>query len=132
MRKACEAAMDFQFHCSKRAAKCVKKSKHRLGECCADVMKVLTANPEYGVLIKNTGGLRKMRVHVPSFPVGKSGGYRLIYKPMMIDEVWKIALLAAYFKRDCEDLSKAEYDGIAGEAEEIFNDAEGRFEWEDA
>lgn len=131
MRKACEATMDFQFHCSKRAAKCVKKSKHRLGECCADVMKVLTANPEYGALIRDTGGLRKMRVHVPALHTGKSGGYRMIYKPLMIDEVWKIALLAAYFKGDCEDLSPAEYDGIADEAEEIFNDCEGKFEWED-
>ena len=63
--------MDFQFHCSKRAAKSVKKSKHRLGECCADVMKVLTANPEYGALIRDTGGLRKMRVHVPALHTGK-------------------------------------------------------------
>jgi hypothetical protein len=124
--------MDFQFHCSKRAAKCVKKSKHRLGECCGDVMKVLTTNPEYGALIRNAGGLRKMRVHVPTLHVGKSGGYRLIYRPMMVDEVWKIALLAAYFKGDCEDLSQAEYDLIALEAEAIFNDCEGHFAWESA
>jgi hypothetical protein len=123
--------MDFQFHCSKRAAKAVKKSKHRLGECCGDVMKVLSANPEYGALIRDTGGLRKMRVHVPSLQTGKSGGYRLIYKPLMVDEVWRIALLAAYFKGDCEDLSDKEYGTIAGEAEEILNDCEGRFEWED-
>ena len=55
----------------------------------------------------------------------------MIYKPLMIDEVWKIALLAAYFKGDCEDLSPVEYDGIAGEAEEILNDCEGKYEWED-
>ncbi len=124
--------MDFQFHCSKRAAKSVKKSKHRLGECCADVMKVLTTNPEYGALIRNTGGLRKMRVHVPALHVGKSGGYRLIYKTLMVDEVWKVALLAAYFKGDCEDLSQTEYEVIADEAEAICNDCEGKFAWEDA
>lgn len=101
--------MDFEFHCSKRAVKSVKKSKHRLGECCADVMKVLTANPEYGALVRDTGGLRKMRVIVPALQTGKSGGYRLIYKPLMIDEVWKVALLAAFFKGDCEDLSQAQY-----------------------
>lgn len=39
--------------------------------------------------------------------------------------------LAAYFKGDYEDLSHAEYDGITGEAEEIFNDCAGKFEWED-
>lgn len=122
--------MDFQFHCSKRAAKCVKKSKHRLGECCADVMKVLTANPEYGALIRGTDGLRKMRVHVPALHIGKSGGYRLIYKLLIIDEVWKIVFLTAYFKGDCEDLSQAEYDGIANDAEEIFNDCQGKFKWE--
>ena len=131
MRKACEAIMDFQFHCSKRAAKWVKKSKHRLAECCADMMKVLNSNPEYGALIRDTEGLRKMRVHVPSLKTGKSGGYRLIYKPLMIDEVWKIALLTAYFKGDCDDLSKMEYDVIAGDAEEIFNNYEGKFESED-
>lgn len=131
MRKVCEATMDFQFHCSKRAAKCVKKSKHRLGERCSEVMKVLTTHPEYGALIRDTGGLRKMRVHVPALHTGKSGGYRLIYKPLMVDEVWKIVFLAAYFKGDYEDLSHAEYDGITGEAEEIFNDCAGKFEWED-
>lgn len=124
--------MDFQFHCSKRAAKCVKKSKHRLAECCADVMKVLIANPEYGALIRDTGGLRKMRVHVPALHAGKSGGYRLIYKPLMVDEVWRIVLLTAYFKGDCEDLSDQEYQTITREAEEILNDCEGRFPWEDA
>ena len=45
--------------------------------------------------------------------------------------MWRIALLAAYFKGDCEDLSDKEYETIAGEAEEILNDCEGRFQWED-
>ena len=44
----------------------------------------------------------------------------------MVDEVWKIALLAAYFKGDCDDLSQAEYEGIAGEAEEIFKHIFGK------
>jgi hypothetical protein len=35
------------------------------------------------------------------------------------------------FKGDCEDLSDKEYETIAGEAEEILNDCEGKFEWED-
>ena len=94
-------------------------------------MKVLTTNPEYGALIRDTGGLRKMRVHVPALHTGKSGGYRLIYKPLMVDEVWKILLLTAYFKGDCEDLCQAEYDRIAGEVEESFKDCEGKFKWED-
>lgn len=72
-----------------------------------------------------------MRVHVPALHTGKSGGYRLIYKPLMVDEVWKIVLLVAYFKGDCEDLSQAEYDGITREVEGIFNDCEDKFEWED-
>jgi len=124
--------MDFQFHCSKRAAKCVKKSKHRLSECCADVIKVLITHPEYGALIRDTGGLRKMRIHVPALNVGKSGGYRLIYKAIMVDEVRKIALLATYFKGDCDDLTKSEYAVIAAEGEEIFNDCEEKFKWEEA
>ena len=123
--------MDFQFHWSKRAAKSIKRSKHRLSECCADVMKVLITNPEYGAMIRDTGGLRKMRVHVPALHVGKSGGYRLIYKAIMVDEVWKIALLAAYFKGDCDDLTKSEYAAIATESEGIFNDSEEKFKWEE-
>ena len=73
-----------------------------------------------------------MRIHVPALNVGKSGGYRLIYKAIMVDEVRKIALLATYFKGDCDDLTKSEYAVIAAEGEEIFNDCEEKFKWEEA
>ena len=85
---------------------------------------VLSNNPEYGVLVKGTGGLRKMSVRVPSLNVGKSGGYRLIYKALVIDEVWKIALLETYSKSNREDLSSTEYHAVMREADDIFQRSE--------
>ena len=116
--------MDCEFHCSIRLKGSVKKSKHRLKECCTTVKTVLSNNPEYGVLVKGTGGLRKMRVRVPSLNVGKSGGYRLIYKALVIDEVWKIALLETYSKSTREDLSSTEYHAVMREADDIFQRSE--------
>lgn len=112
--------MDCEFYCSKRARKNTKKSKHRLSECYESLMIILANNPEYGVSVQGTDGLRKMRVKVPALNVGKSGGYRLIYKACVIDEVWKIALFAAFFKGDCDDLSANDYKEIAKESDEIF------------
>lgn len=89
-------------------------------------------NPEYGVVVPGTDGLGKMRVHVESLNVGKSGGYRLIYKAMMVDETWQIVLLTGYFKGDCDDLSRAEYGALMKEAEGIFNASSGDIDWEDA
>ena len=116
--------MEHFFHCSARARKNVKKSKHRISECCDTVKIVLSTNPEYGALIKGSEGLRKMRVKAPSLNVGKSGGYRLIYKASLIDEVWRIVLMATYFKGDCEDLPESDYKDIRTEALAILSDIE--------
>jgi hypothetical protein len=90
---------------------------------------VLAANPEYGAVVKGRGGLRKMRVKVPSLNVGKSGGYRLIYKPMRIGESWRVIFLATYFKGDCEDLSNDEYKTIQSEADALFAEVNA-IEWD--
>lgn len=123
--------MDCDFHCSKRISKVARKSKHRLFECCDTLKIVLANNPEYGVIVKDTDGLRKMRVRVPALNVGKSGGYRLIYKAQLIDEVWKVVLLATYFKGDCEDLSDSDYIIVSEESKLIFESAED-IKWETA
>jgi hypothetical protein len=44
----------------------------------------LVARPDLGVLIRNSGGLRKLRWNLPGR--GKSGGVRLIYYWMAADE----------------------------------------------
>jgi len=44
--------MDFQFHCAAKARKCVRKSKHRLPDCCDDLSRA-----EDGALMKEAEGI---------------------------------------------------------------------------
>jgi len=113
--------MDVRFHCSKRVRHSGKKSKHRVMEACETVQKVLRLNPDYGVSLSGFPLLRKMRVKVPSLNVGKSGGYRLIYREMEMDEAIHVVLLETYFKGDSEDLSHGEYETLIIEAEAILS-----------
>lgn len=62
-----------------------------------------------------------MRLRVPGLNAGKSGGYRLIYRNEIVDEVMHIVLLETYFKGDQEDLTKAEYNDLSALAEEILS-----------
>lgn len=61
--------MDVRFHCSKRVRNSGKKSKHRVLENCPIVLDVLRFNPDYGVVIPKTKGLRKMRISAPGLNV---------------------------------------------------------------
>lgn len=62
-----------------------------------------------------------MRLMVPGLNAGKRGGYRLVYRAAMIDEVWHIVFLRAYFKGDAEDLSHEEYRVLEDESEAILS-----------
>jgi mRNA-degrading endonuclease RelE of RelBE toxin-antitoxin system len=122
--------MNAKFHCSHSARRSVKKAKHNLRVCCESLKLVLSLNPLYGVEIPRRGGLRKMRLAVPGLNCGKSGGYRLIYRAVMIDEVWHIVFLRAFFKGEKEDLSHDEYFALEQESEIIlFSTLD--YEWED-
>ena len=112
--------MDVRFHCSHRVRRSGRKSRHHLFDACPDVCKVLSLHPEYGVPVSGHGQLRKMRVRVPSLNVGKSGGYRLIYRQSRIDECIHVVFLEAYLKGDKEDLAKAEYVALLKESEAIL------------
>jgi len=92
---------------------------------------VLALNPDYGVAIPGWRGLRKMRLMVPGLNAGKRGGYRLIYRASMIDEVWHVVFLNAYFKGDKDDLSHAEYAALEAESEKILSSPLD-YEWADA
>ena len=70
--------MDVRFHCSKRVRHSGKKAKHEVFGACKTVCDVLRLNPRYGDSIPRFHDLHKMRVRVPGYNVGKSGGYRLI------------------------------------------------------
>jgi len=87
-------SFDLKFHCSKRVLRSCKKSKkHNIQSQCQNVLKVLSINPERGIPVARYGKLRKMRVPIPKLALGKSGGYRLIYRTTLIDEIQYVVFL---------------------------------------
>ena len=68
------------------------------------VIDALAANPAQGVLIKGTGGLRKMRVGIGSR--GKRGGGRVIY--WFHAHEYPVVLLAMFAKNEAADLTEKE------------------------
>jgi mRNA-degrading endonuclease RelE of RelBE toxin-antitoxin system len=63
---------------------------------------VLVVNPEAGVVIPGSGGLRKLRWALPGG--GKRGGLRIIYYWYSQDQ--RIYMLLPYKKSEQEDLTK--------------------------
>lgn len=122
--------MAARFHCERNGRKKAKKAKHGVLKTCTELMQVLSLNPTFGQQVPGTNGLRKMRLRVPGLNAGKSGGYRLIYRNEVVDEVMHIVLLETYFKGDQEDLTKTEYNDLSALAEEILSNPLD-VEWED-
>ncbi|MEZ4772472.1 MAG: hypothetical protein R3D00_04755 [Bacteroidia bacterium] len=71
-----------------------------------------------------------MRLMVPGLNAGKSGGYRLIYKAEVIDEIYHIVFLRIYFKGDLDDLTAGEYRNMIALSEEILSDTLS-YDWEE-
>lgn len=94
-------------------------------------MKLLTLYPERGLPIPGHSKLRKMRVNIPKLNLGKSGGYRLIYRQTIVDEIRYISFLEIYFKGDSNDLSKQEYNQLLEESDYILENYLD-FNWDDA
>ena len=67
---------------------------------------VLVLNPEAGDLIRDTGGVRKIRWTEARRGKGKRGGVRVIYYWRGVDDA--IYLLLAYSKDEREDLTAAQ------------------------
>ena len=65
----------------------------------------LLENPDAGDVVKNTGGIRKIRWKVKGS--GKRGGLRIIYFWQVPDG--HIYLLTIYRKNEFEDMTKEEY-----------------------
>ena len=122
--------MDVRFHCSHRVRRSGKKSRHDVFGACADVCKVLKLHPDYGLPIPGSPQLRKMRTRVPGLAVGKSSGYRLIYRKQEQDETLYVVFLETYFKGDRKDLSRQEYKTLAHESEVILQTPLS-FDWTD-
>jgi hypothetical protein len=70
----------------------------------ADLQADLTERPTLGVVIPESGGIRKIRV--PARGHGKSGGARVIYYWFVTRE--RILLLSAYAKNEKTDLTRKE------------------------
>ena len=121
--------MDVRFHCSKRVRHSGKKAKHEVFGACKTVCDVLRLNPRYGDSIPRFHDLHKMWMRVPGYKVGKSGGYRLIYRAKEMDEAIYVVYLETYSKSECADLTHDAYKILVAEAEIILADPL-RYDWE--
>jgi hypothetical protein len=70
-------------------------------ECFAVFQKSLLINAKAGKIIRNSGGLRKIRMRLPGR--GKSGGARVIY--MHVEAVQTVILFYVYTKAKADDLT---------------------------
>ena len=70
----------------------------------AQLEEMLLCNPQVGAVIPGSGGVRKVRFALPG--QGKSGGSRVIYVDIVVDET--IYMIYAYPKSAKENLTKAE------------------------
>lgn len=69
-----------------------------------DLQVLLLANPKSGSVIKNTGGLRKIRFKAKGR--GKKGGIRVIY--YFFDAKDRFYLLTLYAKNEIADLTESQ------------------------
>jgi hypothetical protein len=81
----------------------------------SQLQQVLLENPKAGDVMKDTGGLRKVRFAFPGS--GKSGSVRVCY--IDIEGVLEIHLIDVFAKNEKENLSKAERNEIRIVVEQI-------------
>lgn len=72
------------------------------------IVDMIAADPQCGVVVPGTGGVRKVRVAASGR--GKSGGARVIY--LFCREDMPTFLLAVFAKNEKSDLSQAERNGL--------------------
>jgi hypothetical protein len=84
----------------------------------AEFQSHLAANPAMGPIIKESGGLRKVRLAVGSR--GKRGGARIIYYWAVRHDL--ILLLYAYAKNETADLTKKQVAQLAKIVKEEFSE----------
>ena len=87
----------------------------------AAVVDVVAHDPECGVIMEGTGGVRKVRV--PAKGRGKSGGARVVY--VYHDAAMPIFLLAAFAKNEKANLTKAECNALAAMVKALVRDYGG-------
>jgi len=84
----------------------------------AEVVDTIAAEPEAGVLVRGTEGLRKMRIRLRGR--GKRGGGRVIY--WYQSQGYPAVLLAVFAKNEASDLSAARWKGLARVAAGLIED----------
>jgi mRNA-degrading endonuclease RelE of RelBE toxin-antitoxin system len=84
----------------------------------AELQSTLVVNPEAGDLIKQTGGLRKLRWSHQRRGKGKRGGIRVIYYWYSSESL--IYMLLAYSKEEQDDLSTAQVKSLMRLVKEEF------------
>jgi hypothetical protein len=88
----------------------------------ADIVTMVSRDPECGDVMQGTGGFRKVRVGRDG--MGKRGGARIVY--ILRNEHFPIFLITAYPKNAKENLTKSERNALRKRADEIFNSYGGR------
>ncbi len=82
----------------------------------ADIQQFLCENPDFGKIIKGSGGIRKVRCQIEG--TGKSGGARIIYYFAVSYE--KILLPDIYTKKEKENLSPDDIKNLRQAVEEFL------------
>jgi mRNA-degrading endonuclease RelE of RelBE toxin-antitoxin system len=83
----------------KRAVKKLKRRYPQIQDDIRDGVELLLQVPRLGVIIPNSGGIRKVRLPNRDAKRGKSGGYRLLYY-LEDDQSQALYLLFVYSKSD--------------------------------
>lgn len=82
----------------------------------------LTLNSDKGDIMKDTGGLRKIRIALENR--GKSGSARVCYVDFAVYE--RIYLITAYSKNEKDNLSKAERNAVKNLVEQLKNECQNK------
>lgn len=87
----------------------------------ASIVDIIAAAPQIGVLIRGTGGLRKMRIALQGR--GKRGGGRVIY--WFHSEGYPAVLLWAFAKNETADLTSGQRKQLMAVANALLDDFGG-------
>ncbi|MFO1239947.1 MAG: type II toxin-antitoxin system RelE/ParE family toxin [Sphingomonadaceae bacterium] len=85
------------------------------------IIDVISENPEAGVVIRGSGGLRKARIALPGR--GKSGGGRVIY--WFYTENFPVVLLFAFAKNEADTVSDKQLKAFRALGEGLIEDFGG-------